>query len=81
MKYILLACILLTGCTENQRARQFGGDMTVDLDKGQRLVNATWKESSLWLLTKQDTTKPSVYQFKENSGYSILNGTVTIKEK
>lgn len=81
MKYILAACILLIGCTENQRARQFGGDMTVNLDKGERLVTATWKETSLWLLTKQDTTKPSVYRFKENSGYDYWNGVVTIKEQ
>jgi len=63
---------LIYGCTENQSARNYGGTETVQLEKGVRLVNVTWKGDeqlgSLWILTKKDTTiKPTTYSFKEKS--------------
>lgn len=73
--------IAITGCG-NEIARNFGGNETVKLEKGERLVNITWKESDLWILTKVDTlAKPATYTFKEKSNAGILNGSVTIVEK
>ena len=64
---IIICCILLTGC--NPVARKMGGDITVHLKPGEKLVNVTWKESSLWFLTRpmraNDTEE--TYKFKEDT--------------
>ena len=73
---------LLYGCTENTRARVYGGTQTIELESGKRLVNVTWKEgSALWILTKEDTTKPTTYRFEEKSNFGMMEGQVIIKEK
>ncbi len=80
---------LIFGCNEQEMARNYGGTETIVLEKGARLVNITWKSSgangttasSLWILTKQDTTKPVTYSFKEKSGFGVMEGQVIIKEQ
>jgi hypothetical protein len=72
---------LLYGCTEQQRARSFGGTETIELNPGQRLVNITWKETELWILTKKDTTKPTTYSFKQKTLYGNIEGEVIVIEK
>lgn len=83
--YILLVIVLfaLTSCTENQRARNWGGTSTVELKEGQQLVNATWKGQDLWLLTekREDSVAPSSYTFEEQSSYGVMEGTIIIKEQ
>lgn len=88
MKKLLLTAIViatLTSCTENNRARVWGGTETIQLESGVRLVNITWKESKgstdLWLLTKKDTTNPNTYYFKEKSSLGVMEGQVIIIEK
>jgi hypothetical protein len=71
----------LTGCTDNIRTRTFGGEQTINLEKGQRLVNVTWKKSNLWILTKESNTKPSTYTFSEDSSFGAFEGTIIIIEK
>lgn len=81
----LLGIISLTSCTENNRARVWGGTETIQLEEGVRLVNVTWKgekgATDLWMLTKKDTTKPSTYYFKEKSSFGVMEGQVIIIEK
>ncbi len=85
MKKIILAAtaaILLFGCTENQRAKQFGGTVTVDLPKEEKLVIVTWKDDNMWYLTRpfKDGEEPETYKFKEESSWGLAEGTVIIKE-
>ena len=82
----LLAITLLASCTENSKARMWGGTETIQLEPGKRLVNITWKSgdktgADLWILTKQDTTKPSTYLFEEKSSMGIFEGKVIVIEK
>lgn len=78
----LLGIVMLASCTENTRARVYGGTQTIELEPGKRLVNVTWKEGSdLWILTKVDTTKPTTYQFQEKSNMGVWEGSVIIKEQ
>lgn len=77
----LIAIISFTSCTEQTRAKHWGGTATVDLPAGDRLVNITWKETELWILTKQDTTPPTTYTFQENSSFGIIEGKIVINEK
>ncbi len=80
---ILIITLTLNGCTENIRARNFGGTATETLPSGQKLVVVTWKESHLWILTRPMRTNETaeIYQFKESSSFGILNGTVNIIEQ
>jgi hypothetical protein len=40
----LIAILSLTAC-DNTMAKKFGGKMTVELEKDQKLVNVSWKSS------------------------------------
>ena len=73
-------CIILAGC--NPVARKMGGDMTIHLKPGEKLINVTWKETSLWFLTRpmKANEAADTYKFKEDSTWGVLEGTVTIVE-
>jgi hypothetical protein len=81
MKKILIIAItaiaFLTSCTDNARARQFGGTETIDIPEGRILVNCTWKEADLWILTK-DTATGEMF-FNEKSSFGILEGEINFK--
>lgn len=80
MKRILLGAILLfsiISCTDNQRARSFGGTEIVTLPKNRVLLNATWKESNLWVLSK-DTLTNQIF-FNEKSSWGAMEGTIEFK--
>jgi hypothetical protein len=79
---IALVAISLASCTENSRVKSFGGEGTLNLPKGQKLVNVTWKESELWYLTRpmDSTDVAQTYQFKEESSYGVMEGTYNIIE-
>lgn len=87
MKKLLLAtmvgvsCLSLMGCSQ-YFARSFGGDYSHELPKGEKLVNATWKEDSLWYLTKPMAEDDVVetYTFQADSVFGVFEGTVTIIE-
>lgn len=77
---VLAFALLAGGC--NYAARTFGGEATIELSEGERVENVTWKENSLWVLTKQDPNKkPITYDLKEYSNIGVLEGTVHIVEK
>ena len=81
MKKLLLGAIILfsvLSCTDNQRARTFGGEETIELPKNRVLLNATWKQADLWLLTK-DTLTNEVF-FNEKSNWGVLEGTIKFKK-
>lgn len=86
IKSVILIALLgissLIGCTENQSSRKYGGKSTISLESGERLVNITWKEDDLWILTRQDTSVwPKTYKFSEKSNLGILEGEILIVEK
>ncbi|QDP42920.1 putative membrane lipoprotein [Bacillus phage vB_BmeM-Goe8] len=87
MKRKLLVGTLLVGMMAasvgcQQVAKRFGGSITVDLPKDEKLVNVTWKNDSLWYLTRPMTKsdKEETYKFKEDSNFGVLEGTVIVKE-
>ena len=54
---VLLAAIFnlteLTGC--KTIAKNMGGTITIDVPKGQKIIEATWKNANLWYLTRPMT--------------------------
>lgn len=85
MKKMLLAIgmiVMLGSCTENSRVKSFGGEGTINLPKGRKLVNVTWKETQVWYLTRpmNSTDVAETYQFHEESSWGMVEGTYTIIE-
>lgn len=85
IKLVVLAVAVMgmTACTQNERARGFGGNLTIDLPAGQKLVNVTWKEpSSIWYLTRpmRADEMPENYTFTEKSSFGVVQGKVILKE-
>ena len=76
-KLLIILSIILISCTSNQRARHFGGDEEIKLEKNEKFINITWKETNLWLITLDTTT--NIYYAREKSSYGIWEGKITIK--
>jgi hypothetical protein len=85
MKYLaaFLVALTFTACTENSRARIWGGKSTVEIPADRKFVNATWKDVDLWVLTRKRTELDTIrdeYTFHEKSRYGMLEGVVIFKE-
>ena len=78
----LSGMISLSSCTENQRTRRLGGDMTIRLKPGEKLMMATWKGSSLFYLTEpmEEGYEPKTKTFYEDSSYGVFQTTVKFIE-
>ena len=78
----LAAIALLASCTENDRVKNWGGNGTIKLPAGQKLVNVTWKGAELWYITRPMTVNdyPETYLFKEQSSFGVVEGSYTIIE-
>jgi hypothetical protein len=77
MKYLFLILILISSCNSNYNARYFGGNYEITLPKNEIFINLTWKESSLWVISKDTIT--GYYFAREKSPFGELEGQVTIK--
>lgn len=79
----LTALTLIIGTTGCQSAaKNFGGDYTLKLPENEKLVMITWKDNSLWYLTKPMTEDDiaETYKFQESAEFGIMEGTVTVVE-
>lgn len=79
---LAIAAIAFTSCTENQRAKNFGGTANVNLEPNRKLVTVTWKEDQIWYLTRpmDSSEKAETYNFQEESSWGMIEGTVVIVE-
>lgn len=89
MKKKLLSVALVAGllstlfsCTENSRVRRFGGTMTIDLPKGEKLLMVTWANANLFYLTEpmDSIYTPKTKTFKEKSKYGAMEATIIFRE-
>ena len=85
MKKVILALVVLImiGLTSCQYcSRKFGGDITVNLEPNEKLVEVTWKNSNLWYLVEpmEEDYTPKTKVFKESSNTGLLEGSVTFIE-
>ena len=78
MKFILTVILMLFAfsCTKNQRAKKWGGTAEMNLPKGQKLINCTWKDSDLWYLMRPMTVNDTActYTFQEQSSFGLFSG-------
>jgi len=79
--FVLIAVATLSSC--QYFTRQFGGNTTIKLEKGEKLIEATWKgDGDLWYLVEpmdSDYT-PKTKVFKESSLCGVMEGSVTFIE-
>jgi hypothetical protein len=75
-------CVSLFSCTENERAKVYGGTMTINLPRGQKLTTMTFKELDLWYATRpmREGEIPETTTFQEKSALGIVEGTVIFIE-
>jgi hypothetical protein len=85
-RLLLLGSILTLGlvssCTQNERAKMYGGTATINLEPNQKLVDVTWKETSIWYMTKpmSSTDSAETYTFQEESSFGMVQGKVIFIE-
>lgn len=73
---VLTICLLTLSCTDNQRAKTWGGKGVIQLKPNERLINLTWKNADLWLFV-EDTVTHKMY-LREDSSWGILNGSMEV---
>lgn len=80
---IITTALLSVSCTEQDRARNWGGTTTINLPPGQRLIEATWKDyDGIWYLTEPMDSDyiPQTKVFREITSYSMMQGKVIFVE-
>lgn len=80
---VVLICVIgFCGCSDNFRAKHWGGTMNIDLPKGEKLEVVTWKEQELWYLTRpmREGETAENWTFREKSSYGLVEGKVVFKE-
>ncbi len=87
MKKTILSIItvgfLMVSCTQNERVKSWGGEGTINLPKGRKLVNVTWKEDQIWYLTREMNSNDvaETYHFEEESSWGVVEGSFNIIEE
>lgn len=79
MKKLLITVLILLAisCTDNSRAKRFGGKEEIKLKPNEVLLTVTWKESNMWMLTKDTIT--GICYFREKSNFGVWEGEIIIK--
>ena len=83
-RFILIALIglVFSSCTENSRARNWGGTMEIVIPAGNKVTNITWKKTDLWYSYRpfEEGEKPARTIFKEESSFGVMTGTIVFIE-
>ena len=75
---VAITLLALVSCTDNQRARSFGGTETIKIEPQEKFINITWKQDDLWVIIK-DTISGTIYA-KEKSSFGVWEGMVVIQK-
>jgi len=78
----IIAALSLVSCTENERAKTFGGTMNVDLPPNTKFVTATWKSDELWYIhrPRKAGETADVVTMQEDSVFGFVEGKVIFTE-
>lgn len=83
--FIILVMIMgsfVTSCTENSRAKNFGGTATINVPCGMMVGNITWKDANLWYsyIPMPEGYAPVTHTFQEESSFGVMQGTYQLVE-
>ena len=76
--FITAFIMIISSCTENERAKNWGGSTSIELQKNEVLLEITWKEDNMWVLTTDTLTDTSY--FREMSSFGMMEGEIMIKK-
>lgn len=78
----LIFVLFVSGCTENQYARTFGGTMKVKVKSGYKVTSATWKEDDLFYFIEpmEKDYQPKKKYFIEDSNFGMVESEVVFIE-
>lgn len=79
---LIISLICFTSC-EQVITKELGGTTTITLEKGEKLIEATWKgDGNLWYLVEPMDSDyvPKTKVFKESSVYGVMEGKVIFVE-
>lgn len=79
----VVIAVLAVSCSRQGMTKDMGGSTTIELEPNTKLEEITWKDNSLWYLTRPmtDDDVAETHTFRESSEYGVFEGTVTIIEK
>lgn len=80
---LLILSLSLCGCTTQSMTREFGGSMKLELPANQKLEEITWKDDTLWYLTRpmREYEEAETHVFQASSPWGVFEGSVTVIEK
>jgi len=73
--YTFLIAIISISCTQNERGEDYGGLTRLEISSDEVFVNATWKQTDLWVTTRKREKSDTLYQtyyLGEKSSYGVL---------
>lgn len=79
---VIIISLSLSSCTENYRARKFGGTTTINVERGKKVMMATWKEDDLFYMTEdmEEDYIPHNKELIESSSWGVIESKVIFKE-
>ena len=79
---ICMVLIMILVSCDQYNTRNFGGTTIINLEPGEKLIEATWKDNDLWYLVEPMDSDyvPKIKTFKESSTMGIMEGEVTFIE-
>lgn len=80
---LIIASLAFMSCTDNARAKVFGGITSIVIDEGRKVVTASWKESGLWILTEpmKPEDSPRTLEYVEKSNLGLMEGKIILIER
>lgn len=77
---VVVLCVSLAGC--QSATKSFGGSIKIELEPNTKLELITWKDDSLWYLTRpmREDDIAETHTYKQQSEFGVFEGTVTIIE-
>ena len=78
---ICLAAFAAVSC-ENYTTKNLGGTMTINVEAGYKVTNATFNEGNLWYFVESMDSNyiPTQKKFVEKSMYGAHEGTIIFNE-
>jgi hypothetical protein len=83
MKKLLICLIALCAIScENYTTRKWGGTMTINVEPGYKVTNATFKVDEVWYFVEpmEANYTPKQKKLVEKSMYGALEGTIIFNE-
>ena len=82
-KFLVCLIALCTISCENYTTRNWGGTMTINVERGYKVTNATFKGDEIWYFVEPMDSAyiPSQKKLVEKSMYGALEGEIVFNEK